>query len=162
MEGYSYKLPRMHPDAVCTSVITRDGNLTLPEEWLTNIPNSKDDADSLVLTNSLEDGIICLYSTHDFNDIRKNLDKLNTMDLNARRLKRRIVGEAVAVRINGRVINVLYVYLVKLGFDPNQEDVNYQTVFSVKLLKYHNRIEITSPAVYETIIEELQSQQLDG
>ena len=97
----------------------------------------------------------------DFDDIRKNLDKLNSMDLNARRLKRRVVGEAVTVRINGRVINVLSEYLVKLGFDPNQEARNNQTDFPVMLLKYLNRIEITSSAVYETIIEELQNQQQD-
>lgn len=159
MESFSYKFPRMQPDAVYTSVITKDGDLTLPEECLSNKPISEDD--SFVLTNSLEDGIICLYSMQDFDDIRKNLDKLNSMDLNARRLKRRVVGEAVTVRINGRVINVLSEYLVKLGFDPNQEARNNQTDFPVMLLKYLNRIEITSSAVYETIIEELQNQQQD-
>lgn len=159
MESFSYKFPRMQPDAVYTSVITKDGDLTLPEECLSNKPISEDD--SFVLTNSLEDGIICLYSMQDFDDIRKNLDKLNSMDLNARRLKRRVVGEAVTVRINGRVINLLSEYLVKLGFDPDQEDGNNQTDFPVMLLKYLNRIEITSSAVYETIIEELQNQQQD-
>lgn len=154
MESFSYKFPRMQPDAVYTSVITKDGDLTLPEDCLSNKPISEDD--SFVLTNSLEDGIICLYSMQDFDDIRKNLDQLNSMDLNARRLKRRVVGEAVTVRINGRVINVLSEYLVRLGFD-----VYNQTEFPVMLLKYRNRIEITSIAVYETIVEELKKQAIE-
>lgn len=160
MDNYSIKLPRVQPDSVYTAVITKDGELTLPEGCLTDKTESGNRSDSIVITNSLEDGIIWLYTLDAFDEVCANLAKLNSIDINARNIKRRIIGGAVTVSIDEkRHIRVTSEYMAKLGFVTIQDNANDQNDFPIMILKYHNRIEITSIDAYKTITEELQKQQ---
>lgn len=160
MDSFSIKLPRRQPESVYTSVLTKDGKLTLPEGCFTDKTGSENSTDSLVVTYSLEDGIICLYNLDDFDEICANLALLNSMDQNARRLKRRIIGYAENVSMDKkRQIKLQAEFMKTLGFETNPDDVKDETGFPIMLLKYPNRIEITSLAVYKTIIEELENQQ---
>ena len=62
--------------------------------------------EEVVVTNSLDVGYLCVYSKDYFdNKIMPQLSKLNTMDANARKIKRAIIGEAGEVSVDspGRI-----------------------------------------------------------
>ena len=59
--------------------------------------------EEVVVTNSLDVGYLCVYSKDYFdNKIMPQLSKLNTMDANARKIKRAIIGEACEVSVDSQ------------------------------------------------------------
>lgn len=159
MESFSWKLPIYRPEEVYSSIITPKGGLTLPEECLT-VEGLEDSSDSFVLTNSLQEGIICLYKKNDFDVVVSNIKLLNSMDSVVRSIRRRLIGEAMVIRIdNNRHIEMSYEHLARLGFEPSIAPDENETGFPIMILKYPNRIEITSREVYEKILEELTRQE---
>lgn len=143
MEGLLSEFRLFEPDAVYTSFI-RDGFLDMPEECLLHLNST-----SLVLTNSYMEGCICLFPPDSFEDVKHELNKLNTMDSQARYIKRRIVGCAEVVGVDSqRQISIKPEFLQTLGLDMSQDTDNNKAV-SVVVIKYSNRIEIVSSTVYE-------------
>lgn len=157
MDHYQVKRYWNEPDAIYPSVITKDGVLTLPEECLTDKIRAGEDAEPVVITNFLDEGVLCLYSADDFDSVKSQIDCLNSLDPNVRKLKRGIIGESVEIRINeDRQINVSPELMMRLGFDPNQTDEAKQTSFPVMLLVYPTRVLIASTIAYERIMKELE------
>ena len=134
-------LPPKQPEAVFSSVVTKDGFLTLPKECLTGVNSG-----SLIITNSWEEGILCLYTPESFAVVRHGLESLNMIDPKARLLRRLIIASAEKIEVDteGR-IQIDPEFFKNLGFDPEHD-----TSFSVVILKLENRIEIVSGASYET------------
>ena len=59
--------------------------------------------EEVVVTNSLDVGYLCVYSKDHFeNVVKTQLAKLNTMDANARKIKRAIIGEACEVSVDSQ------------------------------------------------------------
>ena len=59
--------------------------------------------EEVVVTNSLDVGYLCVYSKDYFdNKIMPQLSKLNTMDANARKIKRAIIGETCEVSVDSQ------------------------------------------------------------
>ena len=56
----------------------------------------------VVVTNSLDSGYLCVYSAAHFDEIKKQLAALNTMDSKVRRLKRAIIGEALEISVDSQ------------------------------------------------------------
>ena len=57
----------------------------------------------VVVTNSLDIGYLCVYSKDHFeNVVRPQLAKLNVMDVNVRKIKRAIIGEACEVTVDSQ------------------------------------------------------------
>lgn len=138
-----------------TSVITKDGVLTLPKECLAG-RCVEDDGYPIILTNSLAEGVLCIYSYAAFDEIHENLRRLNYMDSNVRYLVRRILGEAIETLIDkSGNIKIEAELLSRLGFDTDQSPNDDKTKFPVTLLVYPNKIEIVSSTLYEEIKAEL-------
>ncbi|MCQ2515755.1 MAG: division/cell wall cluster transcriptional repressor MraZ [Saccharofermentans sp.] len=78
--------------------------------------------DSMVVTNSLDVGYLCVYSEAEFKKISEQLGKLNSMDPKVRKIKRYIIGEALEVNIDsqGR-ISVTSELWEKIGAKPGDE-----------------------------------------
>ena len=77
----------------------------------------------VVVTNSLDVGYLCVYSKDHFeNVVTPQLSKLNTMDANARKIKRTIIGEACEVSVDsqGR-ISVNSELWDRIGAKPGDE-----------------------------------------
>ena len=77
----------------------------------------------VVVTNSLDVGYLCVYSKDHFeNVVKPQLSKLNTMDANARKIKRVIIGEACEVSVDsqGR-ISVNSELWDRIGAKPGDE-----------------------------------------
>ena len=77
----------------------------------------------VVVTNSLDVGYLCVYSKDHFeNVVKAQLSKLNTMDANARKIKRAIIGEACEVNVDsqGR-ISVNSELWERIGANPGDE-----------------------------------------
>ena len=77
----------------------------------------------VVVTNSLDVGSLCVYSKDHFeNVVQPQLSKLNTMDANARKIKRTIIGEACEVSVDsqGR-ISVNSELWDRIGAKPGDE-----------------------------------------
>ena len=77
----------------------------------------------VVVTNSLDVGYLCVYSKDHFeNVVKTQLAKLNTMDSNARKIKRAIIGEACEVSVDsqGR-ISVNSELWDRIGAKPGDE-----------------------------------------
>ena len=130
-------------EAMYTAEIT-NGYLTLPVECL------KDkNSGSIIMSLSWKKGIVCLYTSESFEEVRHNLGQLNTIDPGSRMLKRRILGNAEEVNvIDGNKIHIKSDFLTELGFDPNQEKINLEQ-FTVVILKFSNAIEILSRSLFE-------------
>ena len=138
-----------------TSVITREGVLILPKEYFAG-KNVEEDGYSVFLTNSLAEGILCIYSQNAFDETRNALSRLNSMDQNVRYLKRRIIAEAIKDKIDkSGHINIEGEFLTRLGFDTNQGVSKEQTGFPVMILEYPNKIEIVSSTLYEELKADL-------
>lgn len=137
---------RFTPDtyeALYNAEIT-NGYLTLPEECFKDM-----NSESLIITLSWVHGIVCIYTAESFDEVRRYISLLNTMDANARAMRRRIVGSAEELnRINGNTIHIDTEHLNDLGVDSSQEGSNKEP-FPVVVLKCINRIEIVSTALYE-------------
>jgi len=57
----------------------------------------------VVVTNSLDIGYLCVYSKDHFeNEVIPQLAKLNVMDVNVRKIKRAIIGEACEVTVDSQ------------------------------------------------------------
>ena len=56
----------------------------------------------VVVTNSLDTGYLCVYSKARFERVKAQLEKLNSVDRNIRRLIRGIVGEALEVDVDSQ------------------------------------------------------------
>jgi len=108
--------------------------------------------DSLVVTNSLDVGYLCVYSEAEFKKITEQLGKLNSMDPKVRRLKRYILGEALDVNIDsqGR-ISVTSELWEKIGAKPGDEIC----VFNVD-----GKLDICTKAHYEAEDHDIGS--MDG
>ena len=77
----------------------------------------------VVVTNSLDVGYLCVYSKDHFeNVVKTQLSKLNTMDANAHKIKRAIIGEAYEVSVDsqGR-ISVNSELWDRIGAKPGDE-----------------------------------------
>ena len=59
----------------------------------------------LIVTNSIDEGYLCVYNTERFSSIKKQFASLNSMDPNVRKIKRAIIGEAseLSVDSQGRI-----------------------------------------------------------
>ena len=138
-----------------TSVITKEGVLILPKECLVGI-NVEEDEYPVFLTNSLAEGLLCIYSIDAFEETCNALSRLNSMDQNVRYLKRRIIAEAIKDKIdkNGH-INIEAELLTRLDFDTNKVMNKSQTGFPVTILEYPNKIEIVSSTLYEELKADL-------
>lgn len=150
-EYYIWKRSLENVEAVYSSVISEDGKLSLPEECLMSIFQAGD-VISGILTNSLAEGGLSLYSHETFEEICRNLNYLNIMDQKVRRLKRRIIGDSVEVKINKGQIKIQPEQLVRLNIEPKKDEFSGQTVFPVVILEYSNRIEIISSATYNDLL----------
>lgn len=138
-----------------TSVITDNGGLVLPKDCLAG-KEVEEDGYPVFLTNSLAEGILCIYSYDAFDEVCNILSRLNVMDQNVRCLKRRIIGEATKEKIDkSGHINIEAELLARLGFDTNKSIKKDQTGFPVTILEYPNKIEIVSSTLYEKIKAEL-------
>lgn len=138
-------------EAVYNSVISEDGMLSLPVECLTSIFQSGDP--SGILTNSLAEGVLSLYSHETFEEICRSLRCLNIMDPKVRRLKRRIIGESVEIKINKGQIKIQPEQLSKLNLDSKIDELCGQTVFPIVILKYSSRFEIISSTRYNELCD---------
>ena len=59
--------------------------------------------EEVVVTNSLDVGYLCVYSKDHFeNVVVPQLEKLNAMDVNVRKIKRAIIGEACEVNVDSQ------------------------------------------------------------
>ena len=153
MNSYSWKIPRYRPDAAYRAVLSKDGRITIPKECITDLIHARDNIVSWFLTNSLEEGILCLYTSEDFENVKEQLGRLNSMDINARNVKKWIIGEAVNIRLDSRRrIKIYSEHLMRLGI----ESTSYSASFPVMVLKYPNRIEIMLNTVYERIQKEFR------
>ncbi len=132
-------------EAMYTAEIT-NGYLTLPVECLED-----KNPGSLIITFSLKAGIICLYTSESFEEVRHNLGRLNNIDPGSRMLKRRILGNAEEVNvIDGNKIHIKSEFLMELGFDTDQEKIDLEQ-FTVVILKFSNVIEIVSRSLFEKL-----------
>ena len=137
-------------EGVYDSVISEDGKLSLPNECLMSTFQTEDTLSGL-LTNSLAEGVLCLYSKESFEETCRNLGCLNIIDPAVRRLKKRIIGEAVEVEIKKGQIKIQPAQLSRLNLDLKIDEFCGQTVFPVVILEHSNRIEIISSALYDKI-----------
>lgn len=138
-----------------TSIITKEGVLILPKECLAG-KNVEEDGYPVFLTNSLAEGILCIYSYNAFDEVCNALGRLNSMDQNVRYLKRRIIGEAIKGKIDkSGHINIEAELLTRLGFGSNKGMNKSQTGFPVAILEYPNKIEIVSSTLYEKLKADL-------
>lgn len=134
-----------------TSVITKEGVLILPKECLAG-KIIEEDGYPVFLTNSLAEGLLCIYSIDSFDETCNALSRLNSMDQNVRYLKRRIIAEAIKDKIDkSGHVNIEDEFLTRLGFDTNQGVNKEQTEFPVMILEYPNKIEIVSSTLYEEL-----------
>lgn len=134
-----------------TSVITKEGVVILPKECLAG-KNVEEDGYPVFITNSLAEGILCIYSHDAFDEVCNTLSRLNSMDQNVRYLKRRIIGEAIKDKIDkSGHINIEAELLTRIGFYADQGVNEGQTEFPVIILEYPNKIEIVSSTLYEKI-----------
>ena len=56
----------------------------------------------VVVTNSLDKGYLSVYTAEAFLNVKKQLDDLNSMDPNVRRLQRYIAGEALELSVDSQ------------------------------------------------------------
>ena len=78
--------------------------------------------DKLVVTNSLDKGYLCVYPAEAFEKVKEQLGKLNSMDIQVRKMKRMIIGEALECNIDsqGR-ISVTRELWDRIGAQPGEE-----------------------------------------
>ena len=127
-----------------TSVITKDGDLTLPEACLAEFtPQSSEHKLAFVLSSALREDSINLYTQETFDKIREALDDTDPMDPNMRTLRRVVLGRAIEVTPDkkGR-IRIAPAYLMRLGLHMDQDSPEARTEFPVKILTYPGKIEI--------------------
>ena len=149
MESNSkWNYPKRQPIDIYTSAITSDGILVLPKECLNDFCD-ENDSENYVLTNSWEEGVICVYHTDAFEDIISNFSKLNLLDSRIRSLRRRIIGESVNIKITDGTLTIFPTFLMSLGFDVDQEANRIHSPFQVTILKFPEKIEIVSTASFE-------------
>lgn len=76
----------------------------------------------VVVTNSLDTGYLCVYSKEHFEKLKMQLNGLNTIDKNVRKIKRAIIGEACEVSVDsqGR-ISVNSELWDRIGAEPGDE-----------------------------------------
>ena len=121
------------------TVITKQGYISLPKEC---IANDMDNPSSFILTDSMNGGL-CLYTREDFKNMQSEINKLNSLNPQARELKRRLVGNASVVFIEKRrCIKIPSELLLILGIDTNQDEIKKRKFFRVMLIKHPHRIEI--------------------
>lgn len=127
------------------SGITKDGDLTLPEECLKGIALADGEC-TVIVTNSPKEYILCLYTLDSFADVRKNLESLNSMDPAVRSIKRRIIGEAEEVVMDkSGHIRIGPEFLMRLCFASDWFEKRGRPAFTVVLTEYPDRIEIGTP-----------------
>lgn len=56
----------------------------------------------VVVTNSLDKGYLSVYTAEAFKEVERQLDELNSMDPNVRRIQRFIAGEALEVNVDSQ------------------------------------------------------------
>ncbi len=56
----------------------------------------------VVITNSLDKGYLSVYTAEAFKEVERQLDELNSMDPNVRRIQRFIAGEALEVSVDSQ------------------------------------------------------------
>lgn len=56
----------------------------------------------VVVTNSLDKGYLSVYTAEAFKEVERQLDELNSMDPNVRRIQRFIAGEALEVSVDSQ------------------------------------------------------------
>ena len=127
------------PEATFTADLEKDGFLTLPEGCLTDEMAGK--GGEFVLTNSMCEGMLCLYTAEEFKGIKTRLNYLNSLDPVARKLKIRVIYSADAITIDSiRRIKIKPELLKTLGIDPEQ--ASSIVSLPVQVLRFENRIEI--------------------
>lgn len=143
-DKYTWKNPTENIVASYTSVITKDGDLILPEECLKEILQAGTDS-TVIITNSLTDGSVSLYTQAAFKKVCEDIDSTFLMGSASRMLKRHIVGESMDVDIDKRGhIRIEPEFLKRIGLDMDQDTLKLRKDFPVKILKYPTRIEISS------------------
>ena len=143
-EDYKWKKTSEDIVASYTSVITKDGDLILPEECLTEIFQAGTDS-TVVLTNSLTNGSVSLYTHAAFTKVCEDINSTYLMGTASRMLKRHIIGESVDVNIDkSGHIKMEPEFLMRIGLDMNQDALKLRKDSPVKILKYPTRIEIRS------------------
>jgi len=118
-----------------TKKIDAKGRFFIPTKHKEDLGNS------LVVTNSLDSGYLCVYSEKAFARVKEQFAKLNTFDPKVRMLRRFIVGEALEVNVDsqGR-ISVTSELWEKIGAKPGDEIC----VFNVD-----DKLDICTKAHYE-------------
>ena len=108
--------------------------------------------DNLVVTNSLDNGYLCVYSEEDFEKIARQIGKLNSMDVKVRKLSRRIIGEALEVTVDsqGR-ISVTRELWEKIGANPGDE---------ICVFNINGKLDICTKAHYDAEDDDISS--MDG
>ena len=148
---FCYEFPEHEPLAVFSSVITRDGDLVLPPDCLTDVFQTENFPVPAVLTYSWKKGFLSLYPAETFEQIVEEFQQLNKLNPKVRLLYRMIVIEAVPLEISKESgITVIPEQMERLGFDPDKES----GPFPVTLLKHEHKIEIVSSAAYSSAKEQ--------
>lgn len=95
----------------------------------------------LVVTQNVDDGYLSGYTPERFTEIRRQLEQLSGTDLAARRLRRAIVGEAMACELDtqGR-ISVSMELWSHIGVAPGDE---------ICFIDLYDKIEICSKKYYD-------------
>lgn len=129
------------PEAAFTAALEKDGFLTLPEGCLTDEMQAKGEEGEYVLTNTMCEGSLCLYTAEEFKDIKTRLHYLNKLDPVARKLERRILFDSDCVKIDSsRQIKIKPKLLKSLGIDPEQ--ASSIVSLPVQVLRFEHRIEL--------------------
>ena len=105
---------------------------------------------SLIVTLSLDDGYLSAYSPDNFRIIREQINQLSGTDPAVRRLKRSIIGEAMACEMDGQGrISVSEELWSHISVRPGDE---------VCFIDMFDKLEICSKAFYNKQNEEQGSQ----
>ena len=78
--------------------------------------------ETVVVTNSLDKGYLCVYTMERFEQIKRDTKSWNTVNPNARKIKRAILGEALITKVDsqGR-ISVSNELWENIGAKPGDE-----------------------------------------
>ncbi len=97
---------------------------------------------TLVVTQNIDDGYLSGYTTERFAQIRQQLEQLSGTDPAARRLRRAIIGEAMACEMDaqGR-IQVSMELWSHIGVKPGDE---------ICFIDLYDKIEICAKSFYDT------------
>ena len=105
--------------------------------------------ETVIVTNSLDKGYLCVYTPERFERIKEDLKTLNVVDPRARIVRRAIIGEALYTKVDSQgriaVSNELW---VKIGAKPGDE---------ICIFDENDKLEICTKEFYDNEEHDLSS-----